>query len=106
MPDVLAAIGIGQMESYLNVALPKRIRIFEEYNDCFSEKDWAIVPEYKSNKKQSSCHIYALRIAGISEYANEISLPIYPQLSSEDITYIVSAVCESVEQVLYAQEKF
>jgi dTDP-4-amino-4,6-dideoxygalactose transaminase len=151
MPDVLAAIGIGQMESYTSTALPERIRIFEEYNDHFSNKDWAITPQYKSNIKRSSCHIYALRIQGITEdqrdqiitlianfdvavnvhfkplpllslfkemgysindfpnaykqYANEISLPIYPQLSNENIAYIIKAVCESVEQVLYAQEK-
>ena len=39
------------------------------------------------------------------QYANEISLPIYPQLSKEDIAFVIKAVCESVEQVLYAQEK-
>ncbi|MCM4154274.1 DegT/DnrJ/EryC1/StrS family aminotransferase [Arenibacter sp. N53] len=151
MPDVLAAIGIGQMESYISSALPERVRIFEEYNSHFSEKDWAILPPYKSNKKQSSCHIYALRIEGANEdqrdqiitmisnfdvavnvhfkplpllslfkemgyliadfpnaynqYANEISLPIYPQLSTKEIAYIIKAVCESVEKVLYAQEK-
>ena len=151
MPDVLAAIGIGQMESYTSMALPERIRIFEDYNDHFSNKDWAITPQYKSNIKRSSCHIYALRIEGINEeerdqiitlianfdvavnvhfkplpllslfkemgysiddypnaykqYANEISLPIYPQLSKEDIAFVIKAVCESVEQVLYAQEK-
>ncbi|MCM4167325.1 UDP-4-amino-4-deoxy-L-arabinose--oxoglutarate aminotransferase [Arenibacter antarcticus] len=151
MPDVLAAIGIGQMEEYICKTLPERIRIFEAYNEYLSQREWAILPKYKSNKKQSSCHIYALRVSGINEeqrdqiitlistydvavnvhfkplpllslfkemgysiadfpisykqYSNEISLPIYPQLTDEEITYIVKAVCESVEQVLYAQEK-
>jgi dTDP-4-amino-4,6-dideoxygalactose transaminase len=152
MPDVLAAIGIGQMNTYLSESLPERIRIFEEYNAFFSTKDWAILPPYKSNNKSSSCHIYALRILNITElqrdqiitlianfdvavnvhfkplplltlfkdmgydiknypiahqqYVNEISLPIYPQLTNEKIEYILKAICESVEEVLYAQEKF
>jgi dTDP-4-amino-4,6-dideoxygalactose transaminase len=40
------------------------------------------------------------------QYVNEISLPIYPQLTNEKIEYILKAICESVEEVLYAQEKF
>lgn len=152
MPDVLAAIGVGQMKSYVSETLPERINIFESYNKQFSTKDWAILPPYKSEDRQSSCHIYALRIDGITEsqrdqiitsisnydvavnvhfkpmplltlfkdmgyeindyptaykqYANEISLPIYPQLSDENIDYIVKTVSESVEEILYAQEKF
>lgn len=148
MPDVLAAIGIGQMESYVKTTLPERIAIFEEYNAHLSKMDWAVLPPYKSDKKRSSCHIYALRINGADEqqrdriitliseydvavnvhfkpmpllslfkemgytikdypnaykqYANEISLPIYPQLTNQDVAYIVKAVCESVEKVLYA----
>src|SRR5690606_5708711 len=67
MPDVLAAIGVGQLGTYLSVLLMERITIFETYNQLFSTKEWAILPAYKSEMKQSSCHIYALRIAGISE---------------------------------------
>lgn len=151
MPDVLAAIGVGQMGTYMSHMLPKRIEIFEAYNRLFSTRDWAILPPYRSNLKQSSCHIFALRIAGISEeqrdqiiseisrydiavnvhfkplplltlfksmgyemkdfphaydqYKNEISLPIYPQLTEEHVAYIFKIVSESVEEVLYAQEK-
>jgi len=151
MPDVLAAIGVGQIGTYLSEILPERIKIFETYNQLFSTKEWAILPAYKSEMKQSSCHIYALRIAGISEiqrdqiitaiskfdvavnvhfkpmplltlfkdmgykiedypnayqqYANEISLPIYPQLTDEHVAYIFKVVSESIEEVLYAQAK-
>lgn len=67
MPDVLAAIGVGQMKTYSKDTLPKRIAIFEDYNKYFDSKKWAIIPPYKSSNKQSSCHIYALRIKDISE---------------------------------------
>lgn len=151
MPDVLAAIGVGQIGGYLSEALPERIRVFESYNELFQTKDWAILPPFRSENKQSSCHIYALRIDGITEeqrdhiitaiskfdvavnvhfkpmplltlfkdmgyaigdypnayrqYANEISLPIYPQLSDDHVAYIFKIVSESVEEVLYAKEK-
>ena len=135
MPDVLAAIGVGQMKTYEKDTLPKRFEIFEKYNSYFSSKKWAIAPESSSEHKKSSCHIYALRINGIDEaqrdeiinlistrdvavnvhfqplplltvfknigykiedfpvaynqYKNEISLPIYPQLTNDEIDYII-----------------
>nr|WP_298998273.1 DegT/DnrJ/EryC1/StrS family aminotransferase [uncultured Allomuricauda sp.] len=67
MPDVLAAIGLGQMRVYGNHILPKRKEVFEFYSEHFKQKDWAILPPYKSDNVTSSCHIYALRIKGISE---------------------------------------
>lgn len=146
MPDVLAAIGIGQMKTYVSKTLPKRIEIFETYNNFFSKYKWAIIPPYKSKNKLSSCHIYALRINGASEaqrdeiitliakediavnvhfqplpllhlfknmgydikeypkaydqYKNEISLPIYPQLTKKHIDRITDVVYKSIEQVL------
>lgn len=146
LPDVLAAIGVGQMEVYLDDILPKRKEIFEQYNSFFEEKDWAIEPHFHTEDQQSSCHLYPLRIKGATEeqrdliiqgvgergvavnvhfqplprlslfkqmgyqeeaypmamqmYTNEISLPIYPQLSQEHIAYIVKVVSETVENVL------
>ncbi|MDO6491485.1 MAG: DegT/DnrJ/EryC1/StrS family aminotransferase [Cellulophaga sp.] len=146
MPDVLAAIGVGQMKTYSKETLPKRVEIFESYNAHFSSKKWAIIPPYKSENKQSSCHIYALRIKNISEaqrdeiinlisekdiavnvhfqplpllsafknmgykindfpvaynqYKNEISLPIYPQLKTEEIEYISKEIVNAIEKVV------
>lgn len=67
MPDVLAAIGVAQMPSYFENVLPKRADIYEFYRSYFSTKDWAILPPYKSDTKESSCHLYALRINDASE---------------------------------------
>jgi dTDP-4-amino-4,6-dideoxygalactose transaminase len=146
MPDVLAAIGVGQMATYISVVLPKRIEIFEVYNAFFSKKSWAIVPPFKSEDKVSSCHLYALRIKGANElqrdkiielisvkevavnvhfqplpllslfkdmgfnikdypmaynqYKNEISLPIYPQLTKIELTFIMNSVSKSVATVM------
>lgn len=146
MPDVLAAIGVGQMKVYNSDTLLKRISIFEKYNAYFENKDWAIIPPYKDEHNLSSCHIYALRIKGATEeqrdeiitqiskqdvavnvhfqplplltvfknmgfdikdfpnsfnqYKNEISLPIYPQLSEEEINFISKVVSDSVKKVI------
>ena len=146
MPDVLAAIGLGQMRVYKDHILPRREEIFEFYSSYFKEKDWAILPPFKSGETSSSCHLYALRIKAISEqqrdeiidkisktgvavnvhfqplpllslfkglgfdiesfpnafnqYRNEISLPIYPQLGTEELSYICKNIAEVVEEVI------
>lgn len=143
LPDVLAAIGVAQLPEYFSNTLEARADIYAFYQDYFSKKDWAVLPPFKSINKQSSCHLYALRIKDISElerdeiikkitnagvsvnvhfqplpiltlfkelgysienfpkaynnYKGEISLPIYPQLSSEALQYIVETVTNAVE---------
>lgn len=146
MPDVLAAIGIGQLKVYSSNTLIRRFEIFEKYNSYFSNEDWALLPQHQNDDKSSSCHLYALRIKNANEntrdkiitliaehdvasnvhfqplpllsvfknmgydmknypnayaqYENEISLPIYPQLTDEQIAYISQVVIDSVRKVL------
>lgn len=146
LPDVLAAIGLAQLPEYFKDVLPKRKTIFEYYNEGFTSKSWAILPPYQSDNKKSSCHLYPIRIAGITEtqrdaiitdiancgvavnvhfqplpmltvfknlgydiadypnaynnYKSEISLPIYPQLTTEQLNYIINTVITAVENNL------
>lgn len=67
MPDVLAAIGVAQMPTYYKTVLKARATIYEFYANCFSKKNWAIIPPYKDAIRSSSCHLYALRINDITE---------------------------------------
>lgn len=67
LPDVLAAIGVGQMEIYIDEILPRRKEIFGAYDKFFNLKKWAIIPPSISEEKQSSCHLYPLRLKGITE---------------------------------------
>ena len=108
--------------------------------------DWFVEPPLKNEQRESSYHLFALRVKGISEtqrdqiiesimaegimanvhftplpmltlfkdlgykiaqypsayalYANEISLPIYPQLTGEQIDFIITTVINSVNTVL------
>ena len=145
MADVNAAIGLAQMRQYPEL-LKQRERVFKTYNDSFRKYDWSILPPYEKNGKESSYHIYALRIKDITEhqrdaiideiasrevavnvhfipmpmlsffkeqgydiadypqsyknFACEISLPVYPQLTVEEVDFVISTVKEAYEKVM------
>ena len=145
LPDVNAAIGLAQIRQYPEL-LSKREHISNIYNKEFSKYNWAIVPPQISTTKESSYHIFALRISGISEeqrdeiiqeisnrdvavnvhfiplpmlsffkglgydinnypqayanYSTEISLPIYPQLSDEEVEYVIQTVIFAYNKVI------
>lgn len=146
MPDVCAAIGLAQIRKYDHGLLAERKRVFDQYSTAFSQLHWAQVPPQDDGKRSSSCHLYALRIKGITEaqrdaiideisktgvavnvhfipmpmltlfknlgydikdfprafdnYSREISLPIYPQLTTEQVDYIIQAVTNAYNTIV------
>ena len=148
MADVNAAIGLAQMRQYPRL-LKERKRVFLNYDNAFSQCSWAIIPPSVQGEKESSYHLYALRIKGIDEgqrdaiideiakkevsvnvhfiplpmltffkeqdyhikdypqayknYACEISLPIYPQLTDEEVFFVIKTVKEAYETVIQLQ---
>jgi dTDP-4-amino-4,6-dideoxygalactose transaminase len=136
---------LAQMRQYPSL-LAERKRIFNRYDKAFNQLSWAIVPPSIHNGKDTSCHLYALRIKDITElqrdsiidviakkgvsvnvhfipmpmltffkdqgydianypqayenYACEISLPIYPQLTEEEILFVIDTVKEGYETVI------
>lgn len=146
MPDILAAIGLVELERYDSETLPRRKEIFDQYLVNFSNKDWAQLPVYKTDNSESSYHLFLLRIKNISEqqrnkiiqlisekdvsvnvhfkplpllsfykslgykmedypiafdnYSREISLPVYFNLTGEQVDFVSNTVIESVEKVL------
>ena len=144
MADINAAIGLAQMRIYPEL-LKERKRVFNIYNDAFRRENWAIVPPAILKGRESSYHIYALRVKDITEkqrdeiidaisktgvavnvhfipmpmltffkekgfnikdypqaYNNfkcEISLPIYPQLTAEQLAYVIKAVKNAYKTV-------
>lgn len=66
MADVNAAIGLAQIRQYEKL-LAERKRVFLTYNEAFEKYEWAITPPATSTNKESSYHVYALRIKGINE---------------------------------------
>ena len=144
MADINAAIGLAQIRKY-DVLLKERKRVFQLYNEAFSKYSWVILPPAKKDGRETSYHIYALRIKNITEekrdamideiakkevavnvhfvpmpmltlfkqqgydiadypvaynnYKREISLPIYPQLSDEQVRYVIDTVITAYEKV-------
>lgn len=148
MPDLLAAIGLIEIDRYKNDTLVRREEIFAQYSKGFSNKVWAEIPKYKTDIKLSSFHVFPLRIKEISEeqrnaimdkifarevsvnvhfqplplltvyknmgykiedypvafdnYSREISLPVYYDLTNDEIEIVIDAVIQSVEEVIHS----
>lgn len=146
MPDICAAIGLVQLKKYDTVLMPERKRVFNEYREFFSKYNWAIIPPESDSIRNTSYHLFALRIIGISEnqrdeiineislsevsvnvhfiplpmltlfknlkydiesypqayinFKQEISLPIYPQLTKEHVEFIGKAMVKAVEKII------
>lgn len=145
MPDLNAAIGLAQIRNFAKLH-NERKRVFSTYDNAFSNYEWAIIPPSVVGEKETSYHLYALRINGITEdqrdeiiqlvaqreiainvhfipmpmmsffksmgydianfpqayknYACEISLPIYPDLTDEMVGYVIDAVVEAYNMVV------
>ena len=77
MADVNAAIGLAQIRQYDSL-LEKRKHVFETYNKAFKDEPWSILPPSTDAVRETSYHVYALRIKDITEeqrdeIINEIS---------------------------------
>lgn len=145
LADVNAAIGLAQIRKYEDL-LKERKRVFKRYNDALKQYDWALTPPAVTPGKESSYHVYALRIKDVTEqqrdeiiqeiaksevavnvhfvpmpmltlfremgydikdypqayrnYAHEISLPIYPQLTDEQADFVIRTVVEAHNKVM------
>lgn len=66
MPDLCAALGLGQIRQYAQM-LNDRTKIAKTYERLFSSTTWAQCPILQDDTRISSCHLYALRIKDITE---------------------------------------
>ncbi len=67
MTDIMAAIGLVELDRYESFTLKRRKEIFDLYTLRLKGFDWAEIPPYKTEEKTSSYHLYPLRIIGITE---------------------------------------
>ena len=146
LSDLCAAVGLSQIRKYTTDLLLRRKEIFKKYNEGLMGKEWAELPPAKTDEKETSYHIYPLRIRNVTEeqrdmiieeinkrevavnvhfvplamlkifkernyeienypvsydnYSREITLPVYPQLSENEIDTILKAVIDSYEEVM------
>lgn len=145
MTDLQAAIGLVELDRY-EENLARRREIFSLYKEGFKDENWAIIPKYKTENRDSSYHLFLLRINGASEaerdaimqeifdqevsvnvhfqplpiltaykkrgykmddypnaylaYSNEISLPVYFNLTNDQVNTVINAVKHAVSKVL------
>ncbi len=66
LPDVLAAIGLAQLNEYDHI-LSMRKEIFQRYLDFFRGKVWTITPEDIWKNGTPSYHLYPLRLKDFKE---------------------------------------
>ena len=67
LPDLCAAVALAQIRKYQNTLLPERKIVFEYYLNQLRDHDWTILPKMNSLVKESSCHLFLLRIKGFNE---------------------------------------
>jgi dTDP-4-amino-4,6-dideoxygalactose transaminase len=145
MTDLQAAIGLVEFARY-DDTLTRRKAICQRYLDGFSDCDWFVAPHFLDAKRESSYHLFMLRIEGASEdqrdqvmalvqeagvsvnvhfqplpllsfykglgyriedypnsfkaYSSEISLPVYYDLSDEQVDRVIATVKSAVAKVL------
>jgi dTDP-4-amino-4,6-dideoxygalactose transaminase len=66
MMDIQAVIGLVELERYQET-LDRRAEIFDYYTEHFENKSWAILPDYRNAQKESSYHLYLIRIKDATE---------------------------------------
>ena len=62
MTDVVAAIGLVQMNRYKGM-LERRRQMIERYNEAFKDMNVAVLPHY-NEEHTSSGHLYIVRLLG------------------------------------------
>ena len=65
--DLCAAVGLAQIRKYTNDLIQRRKKIFEKYDNAFKATGWAEIPPSLTNEKETSYHVYLLRIRNITE---------------------------------------
>jgi dTDP-4-amino-4,6-dideoxygalactose transaminase len=67
MTDIMASFGLVELARYDKDTLVKREKIIDQYNWTLSAYSWAELPVIRTGDCFSSCHLYPLRIKGITE---------------------------------------
>lgn len=67
MTDIMASFGLVELARYDADTLVKREKIIDQYNWTLSAYSWAELPVARTGDSFSSCHLFPLRIKGISE---------------------------------------
>ena len=67
MTDILASLGLVELKRYNSETIPRRKQIVVRYAKAFEACNWAELPPLTGPEKESSYHLFLLRIKGIQE---------------------------------------
>jgi len=67
MTDIQASLGLVSLRKYDSENLKRRKEIFDYYTTELSKYSWAKIPAYLTDNKETSYHLYLLRIRNITE---------------------------------------
>ena len=88
MTDILASIGLVELDRYKTETLPKRKAIFKKYSDLLENYNWASIPHHIDKERESSYHLYLLKIKDVSlEQRNSIIQEIFKNNVSVNVHY-------------------
>ena len=89
MTDMAAVMGLTELKTYNSDTLVRRKKICEAYSKALSNYDWAEIPVLKDSARESSYHLYPLRIKGIKEsQRDEIMKNIFEKDVSVNVHFI------------------
>lgn len=99
MTDIQASMGLVELGRYQE-NLNRRKAIFERYSSRLKEYDWAQLPVYQTAEKETSYHLYLLRINGATEeQRNQIIQQISEQNVAVNVHYLpVPAMTHYIER--------
>ncbi len=83
MTDLMAAIGLVELRRYEVDTLIKRKQICDYYYHSLKQYPWAELPVLKDNERESSYHLFPLRIKGITEVQRDA---IIQSVFNEDVS--------------------
>lgn len=72
MPDICAAIGLSQIRKYNITLLTRRKEVALRYFNAFKRFSWFIAPPLKDDGRESSYHLFPLRIEHIDEQERDL----------------------------------
>lgn len=148
MTDLQGAIGQVELDRYESETLVKRKSICNSYHQGFKGESWYIAPPMITKTKETSYHLFQLRIDGftdtqrdlvinelrdkeistnvhfmplpfftfykekgyqiadypnaVNSYSTEISLPVFYDLTNEQVSYIVQTVKQVIKDITNA----
>jgi dTDP-4-amino-4,6-dideoxygalactose transaminase len=82
-------MGLVELQRYDADMLIRRRAIFDRYNDAFGRYEWAQLPDFQTKDRQSSFHVYLLRLKNINEQTRDL---IMEEIFAQDVAVNVHFV--------------